>query len=127
MLRLVFCTAAHYFQDLINTFVKINQEYIDGGDESDEDILSNIVLQNYFENKVTPLRIQGYCDLVMKLNSKTFQMHFRMSRATFEALLEKIDKFLINNNNVGRSTVDPRKQLLAVLWLLGTPDSYRYL
>lgn len=32
---------------------------------------------------------------------------------------------LKNNPNIGRNTTDVRKQLLIVIWILATPDSFR--
>lgn len=48
-----------------------------------------------------------------------------MRRLTFEYLLSKIHAVL-DKPHLGRPSISTDKQLLSVLWLLATPDSYRY-
>jgi hypothetical protein len=55
-----------------------------------------------------------------------FKADFRISRNTFEKLLIRIGPTLEASCDTGRKKMKARKQLLAVLWLLATPDSYRY-
>lgn len=75
----------------------------------------------------TPRRITGYIEnVVSNYTSNQFQQHFRMPLETFEELLRLIAHLLGDENKQGRPVIDPRKQLLSVIWLLGTPDSYRY-
>lgn len=65
-------------------------------------------------------------NIVSSYDEIEFQRHFRLQRSTFEKLLQVIAPLLcINQSRTGRPQVDPQKQLLAVLWILATPDSYR--
>ncbi|XP_011687395.1 PREDICTED: putative nuclease HARBI1 [Wasmannia auropunctata] len=48
-----------------------------------------------------------------------------MTPNTFHLLENKLSLMLSKQNNMGRSVISPRVQLLATLWLLATPDSYR--
>jgi hypothetical protein len=71
-----------------------------------------------------PLRIVGYVErIVPVLTNRQFQMHFRVSRSSFEKMVPIIKK----ETAVGRPRIDIQKQLLCVLWLLATPDSFRYI
>lgn len=47
-----------------------------------------------------------------------------MTRQAFNWLLAQIENKLANLG-VGPSTILPKKQLLATIWILATPDSYR--
>lgn len=81
-----------------------------------------------FKKHDTPIRITGYIEnVVSSYTSDQFQQHFRVPFHTFENLLRLIGPLISENNQQGRPVIDPRKQLLSVIWLLGTPDSYRYL
>ncbi|XP_036146940.1 putative nuclease HARBI1 [Monomorium pharaonis] len=71
------------------------------------------------------IRIEGYVNnVVPRFSSRQFKEHFRMTPNCFSLLENKLSPML-ENNNIGRSHISPRVQLLAVLWLLATPDSYR--
>lgn len=80
--------------------------------------------------KKRPNRIVGYIENIANFTSVEFQRHFRLSCEAFEYLLEQVGPLLKpenKNKQTGRSLIDPRKQLLSVIWILATPDSYRYL
>jgi len=71
-------------------------------------------------------RIEGFIENVIpRLNRKQFKEHFRISPAVFENLENRLGNLLSRQTATGRSTIPVRKQLLATLWLLATPDSYR--
>lgn len=71
-------------------------------------------------------RIEGYVENVIpRLNGKQFKEHFRISPAIFETVENRLGNLLSRQSAVGRLTIPVRKQLLATLWLLATPDSYR--
>jgi len=71
------------------------------------------------------IRIEGYVNnIVPKFSARQFKEHFRMTPNCFSLLENKLSPMLLNNNT-GRPRISPRVQLLAVLWLLATPDSYR--
>jgi len=71
-------------------------------------------------------RIEGYVStIVCDYAGKQFREHFRMKRDTYENLERILTPDLIRNTENGRFTLDVRTQLLSVLWLLATPDSFR--
>ncbi|KAI4468091.1 hypothetical protein MML48_2g00016492 [Holotrichia oblita] len=73
--------------------------------------------------RITPLRILNYTEcIVPQLNNTQFQMHFRIQKQTLSKLVPIINQ-QIEKSNLGRPRNDIEKQLLAVLWLLATPDS----
>lgn len=76
-------------------------------------------------------RIVGYMENIANYTSTEFQRHFRLSLEAFEYLLGQVGPLLNStgdeNKQTGRPRIDPRKQLLSVIWILATPDSYRYL
>lgn len=44
----------------------------------------------------------------------------------FESLENRIGPLLFNNDSLGRPAIPVRIQLLSTIWVLGTPDSFRY-
>ncbi|KAL4719201.1 hypothetical protein ACJJTC_019372 [Scirpophaga incertulas] len=78
--------------------------------------------------RTTPIRINNYIDFIIpRQTADQFKNNFRMTLAAFEVLLSTLGPLMIATNKHSPVTklMDPRKQLLAVLWLLSTPDSYR--
>ncbi|XP_011860033.1 PREDICTED: putative nuclease HARBI1 isoform X2 [Vollenhovia emeryi] len=69
-------------------------------------------LENYVENVVP-----AYSDL-------QFKSHFRISRGTFEFILNIIAPRL-KRTCWGMSMISPEKQFLIAVWRMATPDSYR--
>ncbi|XP_012543585.1 putative nuclease HARBI1 isoform X2 [Monomorium pharaonis] len=102
----------------IMNFMKASEE-----DDDEEELFCLVALKK----GNTPTRITGYIDnVVLNYTSVQFQQHFRVPLYTFENLLQMIGCMLIGDDNrQGRPMIDPRKQLLSVIWLLSTPDSYR--
>ncbi|CAH0562878.1 unnamed protein product [Brassicogethes aeneus] len=78
-------------------------------------------------NRRKPPRITGFIETVVEnCNNKEFQQHFRVSRAQFQELLNHLAPSLERQEgSVGRLRISAKKQLLSVLWLLATPESYR--
>lgn len=73
-----------------------------------------------------PARCEGYIsDTIPRMTNKAFREHFRISPRTFESLETRLGLALFSTNDTGRPTILVRNQLLSVLWLLATPDSYR--
>lgn len=73
-----------------------------------------------------PPRLYGFTEFVVpQFNSREFQGNFRLHPATAKELENLISLHLTRHGKDGRLTVPPRKQMLAVIWLLATPDSYR--
>ncbi|CAH1366933.1 unnamed protein product [Tenebrio molitor] len=78
------------------------------------------------ETRPEVVRIKDYFERVIpSYNDKLFQSHFRISRATFEIVLPLIINKIEKNSVMGRPSINFEKQVLAVLWILATPDSYR--
>ena len=74
------------------------------------------------------VRIEGYVEnVVPDLSDTQFQGHFRVTRQAFMGLMTILGPLLTHEDALGRPTIEPQHQLLAVLWLLATPDSYRYI
>lgn len=64
--------------------------------------------------------------VVDNCSNKQFQEHFRMTRGNFQELLNRLAPSLERQEGSGgRPRISVDKQLLSVLWLLATPDSYR--
>ncbi|XP_044759780.1 protein ALP1-like [Coccinella septempunctata] len=90
---------------------------------SDEEILS-VVSANSRGQK--PVRIVNYLfHSIPNFTAEQFRMHFRMTVSTFDKVLGAVGPSLKNIHSDGRHTVEPKKQLLSVIWLLATPDSFR--
>ncbi|XP_025158027.1 protein ANTAGONIST OF LIKE HETEROCHROMATIN PROTEIN 1-like isoform X2 [Harpegnathos saltator] len=71
-------------------------------------------------------RIEGYVNITIRdYSERQFREHFRMTRETYEIFEQILAPDLIRTAESGRHTLDVRTQLLAVLWLLATPDSFR--
>jgi len=74
-----------------------------------------------------PSRIKMFIEHTIANSTETeFQSHFRISLSAFDWLYNCIAPELQSARLSGRQMIDPKKQILAVLWLLATPDSYRY-
>lgn len=94
-------------------------------EESEWDRALEEVVSGY--RRVTPTRIKLFVELTIPMSTaKEFQNDFRISRRSFERLLLLIGPSLSARSNTGRKKIDAEKQLLAVLWLLATPECYRY-
>jgi len=101
--------------------------------ESDEDSEEE-ELELYIEKfsnqinseKKVPSRIKYFIEhTIFNSTAKEFQSHFRITRQTFEWLYVMISPHLQSSRSSGRQTIDVQKQILSVLWILATPDSYR--
>lgn len=91
---------------------------------SDEELVA-IIRDNTRGDK--PVRVENYLlHTVSNLTAEQFRMHFRINKRTFEIVLAAVGPSLMKMQSDGRPTVDPKKQLLSVIWLLATPDSFRF-
>lgn len=90
--------------------------------DDDQEVALILIKTKY---KRQPSRIHNYLDTVSNYTAKEFQQHFRITLETYETLLTIIGVQLSRKNNRGRNTINIDTQLLAVIWLLATPDSYR--
>lgn len=64
-------------------------------------------------------------NIVSRYSDEEFHNNFRMSRRTFQAVLDLVVE-KIAYKICGRPTLSPRTQLCMGLWYLATPDSYRW-
>lgn len=66
--------------------------------------------------------------MVLRLSQRTFRSHFRITKTTFNNLCQVLGPTLAGNVDGigGRPNTSIEKQILRVLWLLTTPDSYRF-
>lgn len=83
--------------------------------------------KNVFGKRIAPARVQGYIKTTIpNMTGSQFRMHFRITIEGFEAILGKIGPHLHKDQvGAGRPRVHPKEQLLSVLWILATPDSFR--
>lgn len=93
-------------------------------DVSDEELDIRIHLQlRGFRRK--PARIIDYIErTIPQLHYEQFRMHFRMTPTTYIQLEQRLAPTLQGDIGV-KLRIPVRKQLLAILWLLATSDSYR--
>ncbi|CAI6354135.1 unnamed protein product [Macrosiphum euphorbiae] len=77
-------------------------------------------------NRVKPFRVQDFISqTIPNFTHKQFQQHFRLSPTSFERCLQICAPLLKKTCVEGRKGSDERLQLLSVIWLLATPDSFR--
>lgn len=77
------------------------------------------------ERGLKPLRIVSYIERVVSgYTNRQFQQSFRISRLAYEFLLQKLSPMLCSSPRK-KPTVPVETQLLAVIWLLATPECYR--
>lgn len=99
-------------------------------DSEEEDFFLGLVsIEKFYRcrpNLRRPSRQEGYVEnVVSRYLPDEFQEHFRISASTASNLENLISPLLIRDGLLGRTTIPPRKQILSVIWLLATPDSYR--
>jgi hypothetical protein len=93
-------------------------------DISDEELDMQIHLQLRGPQR-KPARIESYIErTIPQLHREQFRQHFRMTPTTYNQLEQKLAPILQEDIGV-KSHIPVRKQLLATLWSLATPDSYR--
>lgn len=95
-------------------------------DDSDVEKESAKLIKVHDRRQMLQTRTKCYVEKVIPGYSQAeFKSHFRIERSCYELLLKAIIPQLSNLKEDGRPTINPEKQLLAVIWLLATPDSYR--
>lgn len=110
-------------------FDEIMAKLIDTESESDNEIEKSIIIK--IKSKTRPRkrkipRCRNYFEeIVPTYSSKQFQMHFRMPPQAFKALCRRIIPILKENYYTGQPLKNMEKQMLSVIWLLATPDSYK--
>lgn len=78
-------------------------------------------------NRIKPTRNQDFLiQTILNFTNKQFQEHFRLSPTSFERCLDICGPLLKKTCIDGRQGTDEQLQLLSVIWLLATPDSFRF-
>jgi hypothetical protein len=90
----------------------------------DKEIITTVIVRKKYKTK--PARVQNYLDTVSSYSAKRFQQHFRITIDIYETLLNVIGLQLERKNNRARNTINVETHILSVLWLLATPNSYRW-
>lgn len=112
----------------IDALFNVESEESDSDESDNEEQIQMELRQeiNVRGQQVKPRRVEGYVEeIIPRLTNNQFREHFRILPETYELLEQRLSNALSNQNNDGRPMVPVRKQLLASLWLLATPDSYR--
>lgn len=115
-------------QELIRTTLEsLHPESSD--DEADEIIEEAYCVEAWlkFGNRgCRESREQTYInEIVPRFSDEVFRQHFRMTRTTYENLERRLAPILTRIGREGRPMIPVRSQLLSVIWLLATPDSFR--
>lgn len=76
--------------------------------------------------KETPRCVGYYETIIPRYLPEDFQRNFRLTPAAFEALCAQLIPIMREGYTTGRPLYKPEKKFLATIWLLATPDSYRY-
>lgn len=119
--NIIISIAIEHGKQLTNNITNINKYSFELLDSDDDDEMITMMCV-----KETPPRINLYVEqIVMNYNSVEFQQNFRMSREAFEKLLGVFNTNLHLVRGGENLRILPEKQLLAVIWILATPDSYR--
>lgn len=105
---------------------------IDSESEEDELMLSMAIRQMEDDFKVKRRRIEkieNFVEVTVPLyNPSDFKQHFRLTKASFEILINKLYQLLQKTKNVsdpGRRPILPEKQLLCCLWTMANQESFR--
>ncbi|KAG5873039.1 hypothetical protein JTB14_036206 [Gonioctena quinquepunctata] len=127
--RKILLTIADNFSRILFANCKLNLNNEEESSDEDEFVACFHLNNSTRGKRYHPPRSQNYIyNIIPQFNSKQFQEHFRMSCDGFEAALLKIGPRLriqVGEYELGRPCISPRLQLLSVIWLLATPDSFR--
>ncbi|KAF7996136.1 hypothetical protein HCN44_010802 [Aphidius gifuensis] len=107
----------------------IDTDSSSSSDEEEENNLMRRLIGVAREPNDIPIRVENYIDnVVFRSSPEIFQSHFRLTWEAYETIENEIGPTLNRNVNefgFGRPCMPIRKQILSVLWLLATPESYR--
>ncbi|KYN06763.1 Putative nuclease HARBI1 [Cyphomyrmex costatus] len=108
-------------------FRSIFSETLENSDE-EEELVEAFLLEAHLRLRGPlrkAIRIEGYVEeTVPRFNTKQFREHYRMLPSTFELLENRLHPILAGDP-INKPCIPVRTQLLATLWLLATPDSFR--
>ena len=94
-------------------------------DNHDDDDIIPIVLALYFNRRTVP-KIENYAERVIPMFTlDDFRQHFRISRTTFEIILQQIGENLSTDHSGGNEPVEVSKQLFIFMWILSNTTSMR--
>jgi len=101
--------------------------------ESSDEINRIIEKANFVEAQIRfgnrgyhKVREQVYVnEIIPRFSDEVFRQHFRITRTTYENLEQRLTPALTKTEKEGRPMIPVRIQLLSVIWLLATPDSFR--
>ena len=94
--------------------------------DNDDDIIVLAAVACFMRRSLN--RVNGFFkDTIPTYLSGEFQSHFRMTRETFELLLQYImhTGLILVNNQHGRPTIPPEKQVLLFLWTMANNEPNR--
>lgn len=113
---------------LTDVMLNVDSEESDYDSDNNEEIEMELRRRIHVRNRQgKPRRINNYIEeTIPRLSNNQFREHFRMLPETYELLEQRLSNALSKQNNDGRPMIPIRKQLLAFLWLLATPDFYRF-
>lgn len=66
-----------------------------------------------------------WTDVLQNFDDDQWRLHFRMTRATFEFIVNQLAPELTHQTTRWRKALEPRKRLAIVLWWYATPSEYR--
>lgn len=90
--------------------------------DSDEELLLELA-KNIVKKKIP--KVTNYAEItVPSLDDVTFRSHFRMSRASFQFVLQNVAPALMESYSRS-DVIDAEKQLLVTIWTLANQESYR--
>lgn len=97
--------------------------------EDDVEVIEAVLVPTSHREHTLPLRLKYFVErLLPGFSEHQFQSHFRMSRTSYEVLLANLKPKLAKlEGSVGKNRISAEKQILSALWLLATPDSFRYI
>lgn len=108
-------------------FRSLFSETLESSDE-EEELVEAFLLEAHLRLRGSlrkAVRIEGYVEkTVPRFNTKQFRENYRMLPSTFELLENRLGPILTGNPG-NKPCIPVRTQLLASLWLLATPDSFR--
>ncbi|XP_070157474.1 uncharacterized protein [Polyergus mexicanus] len=122
--RAIIALAVTISNNFLQEIMESDSDNSDVSNASDEELDMRIHLQLRGPQRKYA-RIVYYMErTIPQLHHEQFREHFRMTLTTYNRLEQRLAPILQGDIGV-KSHIPIRKQLLATLWLLATPDSYR--
>lgn len=109
-------------QNLRNNFILEDEN---SSSDSDDELVLAALVSSKSNRRRHIIKIKNYVDqVVAAYDEQSFQENFRLTRNAYELVLQEVNQNW-KDEPLGRKQISINRQLLAVLWLLATPDSYR--